>query len=206
MKSQKLQYCMHDGPSAFRFELAGDLSNEGARQLEQDWRTASSVIGDRALIIDLTFVTSAGAEGRTLLARWHVEGAQLVANSKVSRELAEAIIGETLPGFASDGHAGADWTWLPFRTSFATSKLHLILLLATLLLSMLSRAANLKAETVAAWDDYVQSVSATLQDHVQTAGTFLWTYETPERIAMVHNGEIIVAPAPGQNPRRVPGG
>jgi hypothetical protein len=35
MKSQKLRYYMHDGPSAFRFELAGDLDNEGAHELEQ---------------------------------------------------------------------------------------------------------------------------------------------------------------------------
>ena len=41
MKNQALQYFMHDGPSAFRFELAGDLNNEGARRLQQDWRTAS---------------------------------------------------------------------------------------------------------------------------------------------------------------------
>ena len=42
MKSQTLQYYMHDGPSAFRFELAGSLDNEGARELEQAWRTAEA--------------------------------------------------------------------------------------------------------------------------------------------------------------------
>src|SRR5579872_3951350 len=52
MKSQTLQYYMHDGPSAFRFELAGDLNNEAARDLDQAWRTASSMIGDRALVVD----------------------------------------------------------------------------------------------------------------------------------------------------------
>jgi len=56
MKTQALRYYMHDGPAAFRFELAGDLNDEGARRLEQDWSTASSVIGDRLLIVDLTFV------------------------------------------------------------------------------------------------------------------------------------------------------
>src|SRR5580658_9785239 len=56
MKHQTLQYYMHDGPSAFRFELAGDLTNEAARRLDQDWRTASSVIGDRALIVDMTYL------------------------------------------------------------------------------------------------------------------------------------------------------
>ena len=83
MKSQTLQYYMHDGPSAFRFELAGNLNNEAARDLDQAWRTASSMIGDRALVIDMTFVTGAEKEGRSLLARWYAEGAQLIANARI---------------------------------------------------------------------------------------------------------------------------
>ena len=83
MKSQTLQYYMHDGPSAFRFELAGDLNNEAARDLDQAWRTASSMIGDRALVVDMTFVTGAGRDGRSLLARWYAEGAQLIANARI---------------------------------------------------------------------------------------------------------------------------
>ena len=50
---------MHYGPAAFRFELAGELDAEGAHRLELDWLTASSVIGEHALIVDLTFVTGA---------------------------------------------------------------------------------------------------------------------------------------------------
>src|SRR5260370_42391853 len=67
MKNQALDFYMHDGPTAFRFELAGDLNYEGARRLHQAWRTASSVIGDRRLIIDMTFITSADEQGRALL-------------------------------------------------------------------------------------------------------------------------------------------
>jgi len=115
MKKQTLQYFMHGGPSAFRFELAGDLDNEGARRLQQDWCAASAVIGDRALIVDMTFVTSVDQEGRHLLARWYAEGAQLIAKSRVSRELAEAILGEPLAMFASVGNTNADRTWLPFH-------------------------------------------------------------------------------------------
>ena len=98
MKSQTLQYYMHDGPSAFRFELAGDLSNEAARDLDQAWRTASAVIGERALVVDMTFVTGAEKDGRSLLARWYAEGAQLIARSKVARELVEAIVGQPRGG------------------------------------------------------------------------------------------------------------
>src|SRR5260370_34805221 len=85
MKTQALRYYMHDGPTAFRFELAGDLNHEGARRLDQDWRTASSLIGDRRLIVDMTFVTGVDEKGRALITRWHREGARLIANSKASR-------------------------------------------------------------------------------------------------------------------------
>lgn len=118
MKSQTLRYYMHDGPSAFRFELAGDLNNEGARELDHAWRTASSVIGDRALVVDMTFVTSVEKDGRSLLARWHAEGAQLIVRSKGSRELAEAIVGAPLPEFAAPGDASTGRTWLPFHATF----------------------------------------------------------------------------------------
>src|SRR4051812_26313079 len=149
MKSQTLQYYMHDGPSAFRFELAGNLNNEAARDLAQAWRTASSMIGDRALVVDLTFVTGAEKEGRSLLARWYAEGAQLIAKSKASRALAEAIVGAPLPEIASPGNAAAWRTWLPFHTSFGAPKLTLTftLLLAAMLLPVRAQAANLKAET-----------------------------------------------------------
>jgi hypothetical protein len=206
MKNTTLRYYMHDGPSAFRFELAGDLTNEAARRLDQDWRTASSVTGGRALIVDMTFVTSADEDGRALLARWHAAGAQIVAKSKSSRELAEAILGEPLPELAAAGDAGASRTWLPFHTSFGAFRPHLTLLLAAMLLPMPSRAASLKAETIAAWDDYVRTVSVALQDRTRANGSFLWTYEDSERIAKVHRGEIVVAPAPGPSPRKVPGG
>jgi hypothetical protein len=206
MKSQTLRYYMHDGPSSFRFELAGDLTNEGARRLDQDWRTASSVTGGRALIVDVTFVNSADKDGRALLTRWHAAGAQIVAKSKASRELAEAIVGVPLPEFATHGNGGAGRTWLPFHTSIGALKLHLTLVLAAVLLPQQSYAANLKADTIAAWDDYVQSVSATLQERTRPDGSFLWAHEDSERIAKVHRGEIVVAPAPGPSPRKIPGG
>lgn len=82
-------------------------------------------------------------------------------------------------------------------------------LLATLLppvLAMQLCAANLKPETVAAWDDYIQRAGASLQNRIRPGGSFLWAGENPERLAQVHNGEIVVAPAPGPNPRKVPGG
>jgi hypothetical protein len=120
MKAQALRYYMHDGPSAFRFELAGHLNHEGARRLEEDWRTASSTLGDRRRIIDMTFVTGVDEQGHALITRWHREGGWFIANSKVSRALTEAILGGPLP--EPQPYAGesivSDRTWTPFRALF----------------------------------------------------------------------------------------
>jgi hypothetical protein len=113
MKNMALQYYMHDGPTAFRIELAGNLNDDGARRLDQDWRTASSAIGGRRLIVDMTFVTGVDEQGQALINRWHREGARFVASSKASRALAESILGEPLPKSSA---ATPDRTWLPFRT------------------------------------------------------------------------------------------
>ena len=201
MKNQALQYFMHDELTASRLELAGDLDSEGVQRLRQDWRTASSVAGDSALIVDMTFVTSVEQEGRALLSRWYAEGAQFVAKSQVSRALVASVVGEHLPNVRAVGNPIADRTWQPLHACFRA-----LLLAAAMLLPVPAHAANLKAETVAAWDDYVQSVSAGRQDRVRPGGSFLWTFESSERAAKVHSGQIVVAPAPGPSPRRVPGG
>ncbi len=81
-----------------------------------------------------------------------------------------------------------------------------MLLVAMLLLPLHLDAAHLKPETVAAWDNYVQSVRTNLQDRVRPGRSFLWTSESPERLTKVHGGEIVVAPAYGENPRKIPEG
>lgn len=111
--SATMQYFMHYGPEAFRFELAGELDTDGAHRLEQDWLKASSLIGRHALIVDMTFVTGAQAAGRALLARWYTAGARFVAQSKTSRALIEAITGRPLGELASDS-ATSNATWLSF--------------------------------------------------------------------------------------------
>jgi hypothetical protein len=127
MKNRALRYYMHDGPMAFRFELAGTLDYDGALRLDQDWRTASSAIGDRKLIVDMTFVTNLAEEGETLLRRWHQEGARLIANSTTSRVLAESVLGSPLPASASDTTV-SNRTWLPFHASFLVSAVILFVL------------------------------------------------------------------------------
>jgi hypothetical protein len=206
MKDQALQYYMHDGSTAFRFELKGNLNDEGAHKLDQAWRTASSVIGDRRLIVDMTFVTSVDDRGRALIARWHREGAQLIANSRASRALAECVLGEPLPALpANAGTAVSDRTWMPFRGSFLARAVTL-LVLATVPFPNEAKGATLRSETVTSWDNYLQTANANLQDRARPGGSFLWTFENAERAAKVRGGEIVVAPASSQNPKKVPGG
>jgi len=96
MKAQAFSYYMHDGPTAFSIEVAGTLAAEGAEKLEQDWLSASAVIGKKELVVDLSFVTEIDSVGRQLLLRWRRNGATVVANTPESRTLAESVIGRPL--------------------------------------------------------------------------------------------------------------
>jgi hypothetical protein len=145
VKNQPLQYYMHDGPTAFRFELAGDLNHEGACRLDQDWRTASSSLGDRRLIVDMTFVTSVDESSRALITRWHRDGACLIANSPASRALAESILGEPLLEVPANAPfvATSDLTWQPFSSSSLWRAL-LVVFLATIVFPAEANAAALR--------------------------------------------------------------
>jgi hypothetical protein len=94
MRNPRLQYYLHDKWDAFSLELAGSLSGDGAESVEQAWRTALSIIGNRPVIIDITFVIEADERGRALLTRWHESGARILAASRESRALAGRILGE----------------------------------------------------------------------------------------------------------------
>jgi hypothetical protein len=96
MKSS-LTYYMHNGPAAFSIELCGALAADDVVRLQQDWRTASSVVGDKSLVVDLSFVTSVDQAGRELLRTWHRNGARLAANTPGARRLVESMIGAPLP-------------------------------------------------------------------------------------------------------------
>jgi hypothetical protein len=81
-----------------------------------------------------------------------------------------------------------------------------VFMFAALLFPIRADAANLKPETLAAWDNYLRTVDANLQKQVRPGGRFLWTFEDADRAARVLKGEIVIAPAPGPSPRQVPGG
>ena len=60
-------------------------AKDGVQDLEQAWRTASSAIGERCLIVDLSHLTGIDASGQELLGRWHGRGVRLVAISQQAR-------------------------------------------------------------------------------------------------------------------------
>jgi hypothetical protein len=103
---------MHAGTTAFSFELAGSLSDDSVRELQCTRRTASSAIGDRSLIVDLSYVTGIDGAAQELLREWHDRGAQLVAKSPESRALVQSITGESLAQIPA---AARHSTWLPFQ-------------------------------------------------------------------------------------------
>jgi len=67
-------------------------------------------------------------------------------------------------------------------------------------------AANLRKETAEAWNDYVQAANARIRDRANAGNTFLWVDESPDRVAKVHRGEIVVSPVSPNIPKEVPFG
>jgi len=74
-----LEYYIHDGPTALRFELTGSLSGRGAESIKCAWQTALSIIGDRTVVVDVSSVTEADERGQELLRLWRQSGVQIVA-------------------------------------------------------------------------------------------------------------------------------
>jgi hypothetical protein len=68
------------------------------------------------------------------------------------------------------------------------------------------RAAELKPETLSAWDHYVQSADAAMQARLRPGNPFLWIDQAPDRRRQVRAGEILVVSVGDQNPRAVPSG
>jgi hypothetical protein len=89
-----LEYYIHDGPTALRFDLRGSLSGSGAESVHNAWQAALSVIGERSLIVDITFVADVDDRGRALLELWHRSGTRIIAASRESRALAKAVLDE----------------------------------------------------------------------------------------------------------------
>jgi hypothetical protein len=132
-----LDYYLHDGPTEFRIQLVGTINDEAARRMEQVWRTAGSLIGDRRPIVDITFVKSVDEQGCALLLGWHQAGARIIANSEGSRALAESILGAAL----LEPAANIRRCWWPLRVASFKSTAS-VPWLAGLLFIFVANAAN----------------------------------------------------------------
>jgi hypothetical protein len=86
-----VNFYIHDLATSFRIELEGDLSGKAVLELEQSWRTAGSVIGNRPLVIALGNVSNFDPAWQALLQRLHQAGAQFVAKSPAAVALVTTI-------------------------------------------------------------------------------------------------------------------
>ena len=91
--ANRLSYYMHDEAAAFRFQLAGDLSKDTTADLDQARETASSILGGRTLIVDLTGIASIDTYGRQLIEKWHGLGAQFVVTTRQAKMRIQSMTG-----------------------------------------------------------------------------------------------------------------
>jgi hypothetical protein len=81
-----------------------------------------------------------------------------------------------------------------------------ILALAISLMPFPLRASELKPETLRAWDEYIQAVNSRMRARVNQEGHFLRVEETPDRVASVIGGQILVEPVAKDGHQTVPHG
>jgi ABC-type transporter Mla MlaB component len=187
---------MHDGSDAFRFQLAGNLSKDAAQDLEQAWRSASSVIGEKRVIFDLSGLTSIDASGQDLLSAWTCQGALLGAISHHARARLQIMTQQPVTDLAN---ATAVAAWRPLRTASPW-------VVAFFMLLFPANAATLKTETLEVWENYIQAVNIRIRNPLNAGKAFLWMDESPDRIAKVRRGDIVVSAAGTKTPKEVPSG
>lgn len=199
----RFHYYMHDGPSAFRFEVAGVLSAKAARELEQAWRAASSIMNGRSVIVDLSYVTEADEAGLSLLRDWHERGAQFIAGRPPASAIVESVTGrrpEASPAIAKG------WTWRPIRAASVRAGVMWAAILAALLAPAQTVAADLRPETVAAWEHYLKDAGDRNQKRLTDGGPFLSIDGNATDKSRLRNGEVLISPAAPHTPVEVPSG
>lgn len=70
----------------------------------------------------------------------------------------------------------------------------------------ISSSAELRAQTLAAWDDYIGVVDARVNSVSTARRPFLWTDENPDRARRVQRGEVIVSQVKADSGLDVPHG
>jgi hypothetical protein len=70
----------------------------------------------------------------------------------------------------------------------------------------MTRAAELQPATLAAWNAYLQQADSHAQERASGRLPFLWIDGSPDRLARVRRGEVIVTPVVGRGTESVPHG
>jgi hypothetical protein len=194
----EFDFYIHDGAGSFPIEIEGNLVGNAAGQVDQAWRTASSTIGNRALVVSIGTLRAIDPFGCMLLQRLHEAGARFVAKAPLTGTLIRSIVGQPVGAAMGVARSGS-WARVP------ASMLPMISIVALCFPAVLE-AANLEPATSKAWDEYVESANRRMTERLSPGKTFLWVDEKSERIAKVRTGEVAVSPVGSQNPRRVPAG
>jgi len=69
--------------------------------------------------------------------------------------------------------------------------------------TQIARTAELQAGTLKVWNAYLKNADLHMQERVARGLPFLWTDESPDRVARVRRGEVVVAPMVGHGSEEV---
>jgi outer membrane protein len=90
-----LKITIHDGPEALTFQVEGKLIGAWAKELEQSWKTASSIRDRKALIVDLTETLFIDEEGKRVLKKLFREGAFFRTSGPMTSAVVDEITGKS---------------------------------------------------------------------------------------------------------------
>ncbi len=97
---------IHDEAAQLRLSVTGDLDEQAAKELASCWTTASSVVGERKIVMDLTGLSSVNQTGHQLLEALHQARVQFVGKSSFQEQLIAAITGASTTKKRADGSVG----------------------------------------------------------------------------------------------------
>ena len=74
-----MQMYLNDSAKTFEFVLRGELTDDAVENLEHAWITATSILNGKEVLVEVSALTAADAEGIELLYRMTGSGARLRA-------------------------------------------------------------------------------------------------------------------------------
>ena len=89
-----LRITLLDSPQAVTFQVEGRLVGAWAKELEQSWKSAASVRGDRKSVIDLTGTLFIDEEGKRVLTKLFREGARFRSAGPMTESIVSEITGK----------------------------------------------------------------------------------------------------------------